>query len=320
VRRFRDSDEFSPTLDAAAERLGISPTALEKDYWVTEVLRVLVANFHDHFIFKGGTSLSKGYGLVERFSEDIDVLVLPGDRGRGAVDKLMKAMAEAAAARVDGHASGAGAETGRHRAYRVSYPATREPTALIDTTVLLEMGVRGGSHPHEPVAIGPLLGDALRDSGADLDEYDDLAPFEVEVLHPARTLLEKLAHIHGLAVDLAADEARLPPPRSGRHFYDVHQLLGDDRVLDLLQDRDQVLSVIASIDEVTQKFFGGVEGKSGRPDDGFAGSPAFDAASSTSARLRDTYELTMPELYFGREPLPSWDDICTRVADHAALL
>ena len=318
--RFRDSSEFGPTLDAAAERLGISPTAVEKDYWVSEVLRVLETNFPGDFIFKGGTSLSKGYGIVERFSEDIDVLVLPGDRGRGAVDKLMKAMGEAAAAGVDGDAAGAGAETGRHRAYTVSYSATREPTALIATSVLLEMGVRGGSHPHEPVAIGSLLGDVLRDAGTAPDGYEDLVPFEVQVLHPARTLLEKLVHIHGLAVELGADDNRQTPPRSGRHFYDVHQLLGDDRVVALLQDRDQVGEVIASIDEITQRFFGGDDGVSVRPEDGFATSPAFDPATSISDRLRATYETTMPELYFGHDPLPTWEQICARVAERAALL
>jgi predicted nucleotidyltransferase component of viral defense system len=61
VARFRDSNEFGPTLDAAAERLGISPTAIEKDYWVSEVLRALAHRFEGDFIFKGGTSLSKGY-------------------------------------------------------------------------------------------------------------------------------------------------------------------------------------------------------------------------------------------------------------------
>jgi len=45
VTRFRDTFEFGPTLEAAAERLVISPTAVEKDYWVSEVLRVLVAEF-----------------------------------------------------------------------------------------------------------------------------------------------------------------------------------------------------------------------------------------------------------------------------------
>jgi hypothetical protein len=320
VTRFRDTGEFGPTVDAVAERLGISPTAVEKDYWVSEVLRVLASTFPDDFIFKGGTSLSKGYGIVERFSEDIDVLILPGDRGRGAVDKLMKAMGEQAAAGVGGEAIGAGAETGRHRAYSVSYPATREPTDLITTRVLLEMGVRGGPHPHEPVAIGSLVGNALRDIGSDLDDHEDLAPFEVNVLHPGRTLLEKLVHIHGLAVKLAQDEALLPPRRSGRHFYDVYQLLGDERVVNLLRDRDQMLAVVASIDEIAQKFFGAPEGESARREEGFASSPAFDPTTSTSARLRTTYETTMPELYFGSEPLPSWDQVCGRVAQYQALL
>lgn len=320
LTRFRDTAEFGPTLDVVAERLGISPTAIEKDYWVSQVLRVLVSSFPDDFVFKGGTSLSKGYSIVERFSEDIDVLVLPGTRGRGAVDKLMKAMGEAAAAGVNGTASSMSAETGRHRAYTVSYPATRAPTSLIATSVLLEMGVRGGSHPHAPVAIGSLLGDALRDAGTDLEEFEDLAPFEVEVLHPARTLLEKLAHIQGLAVDLTADEALEPSARSGRHFYDVHQLLGDQRVLDFLEDRDRVFEVIASIDEFTEKFFGGTRGASCRPDGGFASSASFDPDSSVSARLRMAYETTMLDLYFGNGPLPTWAQICTRVAERASVL
>ncbi len=321
MTNFRDTDEFGPTLDAVAERLDISATAVEKDYWVSEVLRSLAATFPDDFIFKGGTSLSKGYGIVERFSEDVDVLVLPGDRGRGAADKLMKAMGEAAATGVGGQATGVGgAESGRHRSFAVSYPASREPTALIATSVLLEMGVRGGSHPHEEVVIGCLLGNALDTAGINIAGYEDLAPFRVRVLHPARTLLEKLVHIHDLAHQLAADEDQPAPRRSGRHFYDVHELLGDDRVLALLQNREQTLEVVASIDEITLRFFSGADGISARPDGGFATSPAFDPTTSTSSRLRTAYDLTMPELYFGSDPLPSWDSICRRVADHAPLL
>ena len=321
MARFRDSEELGPTLDAVAERLDISATAVEKDYWVSDVLRVLVAEFRDDFIFKGGTSLSKGFGIVERFSEDIDLLVLPHGRGRGAVDKLMKAMGDTAAAGVGGEACRVGgAESGRHRSFAVSYPATRQATALIATSVLLEMGVRGGSHPHEPVAIGSLLGTALEQAGTDLSEYEDLAPFDVLVLHPARTLLEKFVHIHELALRLAADEEVQPDRRSGRHFYDVHELLGDERVLDLLADHDQTVEVIASIDEITRTYFGGSEAASVRPDGGFAISPAFDPTTSTSARLRAAYEATMPDLYFGSAPLPRWGEICQRVADNAAFL
>ena len=246
--RFRDLVEFGPTLDAAAERIGISPTAVEKDYWVSEVLRVLARDFGAAFVFKGGTTLSKGYHIVESFSEDIDVLVLPAGRGRGATDKLMKDLGEAAAEGIGGTATATGgAETGRHRAYEVAYPATRHPTALIRTSVLLEMGIRGGPHPHELVPIGCLLGDVLESAGTDLIEFADLAPFEVVVLHPGRTLLEKLVHVHALAQKRAIDASQPIDPRSGRHFYDVYKLLGDFHVVELLADREQMHEVMSSV-------------------------------------------------------------------------
>ena len=318
--RFRDDPTFGSTLDAAAEILGISPTAIEKDYWVTQVLRVLADEFQDDFIFKGGTSLSKGFGIIERFSEDVDVLVLTRDRGRGAVDKVMKTMSLRAAAGIGGAATGVAAETGRHRAYRLSYPATRLATPLIATNVLLEMGCRGGPHPHEPVAIGSLLGTALGDAGVDVTDFEDLTPCVVAVLHPGRTLLEKLAHVHAMALRLDGDEDVVPPARSGRHFYDIYQLLGDARVVDLLSERDEVTQIIASIDAITQQFFGGTQGDLSRPPRGYASSPAFTPGSSVSERLQLSYESTMPDLYFGVGPVPTWTDVLDRVREYAALL
>jgi predicted nucleotidyltransferase component of viral defense system len=321
VSRFRDAKEFGPTLDAAAERLGISATAVEKDYWVSEALRVLARDFGGDFIFKGGTSLSKGYRLIERFSEDIDILVLPGERGRGTTDKLMKAMGRVAASGIGGEISSVGgSETGRHRSYEVTYPATRTGTTLVRTSVLLEMGVRGGEHPHELVPISCLLGDVLEAAGTDLREFADFEPFEVLVLHPARTLLEKLVHIHAVAQELAADASRQPDRRSGRHFYDVFQLLGERRVLDLLADREQVEQVLESIDEITRDNFGERVGVELRPAGGFAASLAFDLGSDMSLRLRAAYEATMPELYFGADTLPTWNAICSRVAELRELL
>ena len=105
-RHFRDDAIFATTVDTVADQLDISATAVEKDYWVSQILRVLEIEFSDDFIFKGGTSLSKGYRIVERFSEDIDILVLPRQGGRAAMDKLMKAMAELTAKAVGGAETG----------------------------------------------------------------------------------------------------------------------------------------------------------------------------------------------------------------------
>src|ERR1039458_10304927 len=85
-----------------------------------------------------------------------------------------------------------------------------------------------------------LLGDVLKDAGTSLSEFADFEPFEVDVLHPGRILLEKLVHIHALAQQLGTVPRRPAGALSGRHFYDVFQPLGDDRVLDLLADPNQV--------------------------------------------------------------------------------
>lgn len=76
MSRLRDRTDFDATIDAAASQLGINAVIIEKDYWVSQVLRALADQFPVDFVFKGGTSLSKCYRLIQRFSEDIDVLIL----------------------------------------------------------------------------------------------------------------------------------------------------------------------------------------------------------------------------------------------------
>ena len=68
---------FSNTLRAASQHLKIKLEFVEKDYWITLVLSHLAkSKFIDDSVFKGGTSLSKGYNLIERFSDDIDLAII----------------------------------------------------------------------------------------------------------------------------------------------------------------------------------------------------------------------------------------------------
>ena len=66
--------DFADLLRATADSRGLPIWIVEKDYYVTRALRALRDKIGDHFLFKGGTSLSKGWDLIERFSEDIDLL------------------------------------------------------------------------------------------------------------------------------------------------------------------------------------------------------------------------------------------------------
>ena len=72
------ADERRLYIEQAAVRRNISPVVLEKDFWVCWLLGVLFeSEFAGSLVFKGGTSLSKVFGVIERFSEDIDLSLSP---------------------------------------------------------------------------------------------------------------------------------------------------------------------------------------------------------------------------------------------------
>ena len=175
------------------------------------------------------------------------------------------------------------------------------------------MGIRGGIHPHETRPVGSLLGDQLAASGFPTDDFDDLRPVPMPVLHPVRTLLEKLVHVEGLATTLAEHSELAVPGRTGRHFYDIYQLLGSQLVTDRLADRVEFDTVVADITEVSARWFSGTGTPEGRPPAGFASCRAFQPDDEISRRFSSSYEATMDELHFGTDPLPRWDQICERV-------
>ena len=80
----------------------LRPATIEKDYYVTEALRIIAAAAPDKIIFKGGTSLAKGWNLIQRFSEDIDIFLDPlafkPTLGKNAIDRQLKNLRDAVAA------------------------------------------------------------------------------------------------------------------------------------------------------------------------------------------------------------------------------
>lgn len=72
-----DKKIFSDITRAASEHLDINPLFVEKNYWITLVLYSLSkTKYVNETVFKGGTSLSKGFGLIKRFTEDVDMAVI----------------------------------------------------------------------------------------------------------------------------------------------------------------------------------------------------------------------------------------------------
>ena len=256
--------DFNILLQNAADSLKIRPALVLKDYWVTAVLRVLAASdFRGKFLFKGGTSLSKGWKLIDRFSEDVDLLLTgkdfsgPPDR-KSDREKQMKAMRDYVSAKLP---LAIPDQTDRFFYYRDDWhmeaqyvwdqPKAKRP--LVEETVLLEVGFRGGANPHNLVTLNSMVGDYIYgqriQDQADLQEYRaDFDPFDLELLSPARTFFEKLLHLYGC---LGADISKLKT----RHLYDVVQIFRKDSAVRDLIASGQYSPILKEAVEVSNRWY-----------------------------------------------------------------
>ena len=314
----QSSPDFPAELAGAAERFGMPVLAIEKDYWVTRALRGMASSHPGGFIFKGGTSLTKGWRIGRRFSEDIDILVIerPESDSVNGRERILKAICDTA-----GEACGTAAERllggkGEHRTATVVYDAHFAGDGSLLDHVLLELGYAGGPTPTEVRSLTPLVADALADAGVDVFVHPDLRPFDVPCLHPGRTLIEKIMIVNS-KIGPATTREELVVERMARHFYDVHELLGDDRVLELLSDRPTFEAIVHEHVRVSEAFGGSAP----RPAGGFSETYAFKASGGHVETLRGAYEEGIAPLYYGPEAeRPTWQQVVDRVHASAALL
>jgi len=102
MKLLHERDDFYDMINATHAATEIPEAFITKDYWVTEILRAIRASeLNGHVIFKGGTSLSKAYGIINRFSEDIDLLFTDANVGEKQRRKQMK-LAERLALQIPG--------------------------------------------------------------------------------------------------------------------------------------------------------------------------------------------------------------------------
>lgn len=223
--------DFRALLAATAQQLGMAEVLIEKDYWVTYVLRALVDSpYHDQIVFKGGTALSKAYGLVERFSEDVD-LAIAGTEGwsNNQIKKLMDSAARHLTQGLDVDPTAPGTSRGSHfRKTAHQFPTLVEAGPIWDSqlragAVLLEINAFARPYPSHLRSIQSYLGQFLAQQGQTeaIMEFG-LAPFEVLTLALERTLTEKILALvrAGAAPNFLQElQAKI------RHAYDVHQIL-----------------------------------------------------------------------------------------------
>ena len=234
-----------------AQRLGAPLINIEKDFWVCWTLNTLYNRLPSNgprLLFKGGTSLSKAYGLISRFSEDIDVTVFRDDLGHPGTtaeiaalsNKKRKAALDAIAADcsnyittdlrtavaeiLDGDTEGLGRvevdETDpSNQTLLVWYPRVdTSETAYVQAAVKIESGAKSALDPNKPLTITPYIDD-------DLETFDLSVP-GVTTIDAERTFWDKIVIAHGLRHWFERrGELRQDGQRISRHYYDLHSLL-----------------------------------------------------------------------------------------------
>jgi hypothetical protein len=215
-------------------RPGLTAQLIEKDYYVTEALRIVANDSPRGIIFKGGTSLSKGWDMIQRFSEDIDLFVHPAGLGKNAIDRGLKRIRDAIASHPAPQFCPEESRTfgGVGRNDYFSYRPRFTGVATVAPRVFLEVGTSSGAYPTEARPILSYVAEFLHAAGHSLDAEDETS-FEIPLLHFHRTFVEKMFAIHA-KVEIFKERGQ-PIGRFARHYYDLWCLAQQSDVVTMLQ-------------------------------------------------------------------------------------
>ena len=187
-----DLEQFGQLVLYTANEMNIEPAIVEKDYYVTLVLKK-IAEKQPNIVFKGGTSLSKCYKLIKRFSEDIDLNIVTDK----ATEGMRRRLKENIVAVIDEQGfSLMNPESIRSRRdfnrYEVSYP-TQFSSRILKQALYIETAVSIRSFPIVEMPASSLVYDSIHALGKDdVAAQYDLQPFTLNVLAMERTFIDKV--------------------------------------------------------------------------------------------------------------------------------
>lgn len=248
---------YRQSIQYTADLLKIPPVYVEKDYWVTYALFTIFSNeIGTDTVFKGGTALSKCFNLIERFSEDIDLVMLrrDGETNTQLTNKIKKISKVVSEVLPEIQVSGLTQKMGMNRKTAHSY--TREFTGNLGQVrdfLVVEATLLGYHEPFTKKLINSFVGEMMINNGQNtIAEANSLMPFEVRVLEPVRTICEKIMSLvrFSYSNDPVADLKN-----KIRHLYDLNQLLIQDEFAQFFdsQDFDRMLLKVANDDIVSFK-------------------------------------------------------------------
>ncbi|WP_218195072.1 nucleotidyl transferase AbiEii/AbiGii toxin family protein, partial [Ursidibacter maritimus] len=283
-----------------ADKLDMPRIYVEKDYWVTFVLYTLFNSdrLENSLVFKGGTSLLKCYNCIQRFSEDIDLVLLHNQENNNQLKSKLKHVTDTVSEVLEEiYVEGVTNKKGMIRKTAHSYPHLfKDEYGQVRESIILEATWLGYFEPYTQCDISSFIGDVLlKNNQEDLAKKYGLLPFQVNVLEPARTLCEKIMSLVRFSY---GDDYIKDLNLKIRHIYDIHQLLLIPNILVFFQSNsfDEMLIKVARDDFLS--FKNNNEWLNNHPIDSFM----FRDIDFTWSKLKTTYHTLFKKLVFGELP------------------
>lgn len=247
---------FRQSIEFASQQLNIPQIYIEKDYWVTYALHLIFHNeIGEETVFKGGTALSKCFGIIERFSEDIDLVVLRKDgESANQLKNKLKKVTEVVSKQLEVvEIAGVTKKLGMIRKIAFNYKQEFKGVfGQVRDILIVESTWLGRYEPFHKHEITSYIYDMMRAANQlEIANEYGMLPFEVNVLHVNRTICEKIMSL----VRFSYGEYPLGDLKKKiRHTYDIHQLLLVPEIKEFFESADfeRMLLLVAKDD--TESF------------------------------------------------------------------
>ena len=224
---YENKELFQDLVRTVSRRLGISPELVEKDYYVTVILKRIKEEIPD-IIFKGGTSLSKCYDIIDRFSEDIDLTLdknsCTQSNKRKANKKIIKICDDLGFTivnreEVENHSHG------NFNCYNIEYPMIFN-TEILKQYIKVELVFFQKSYPDTPRKVNSFIGAFLKET-QNLNEVTryNLNDFDVRTQTLERTFIDKVFAVCDYYLSNNFE-------RNSRHIYDLSKLVSSIKLQD----------------------------------------------------------------------------------------
>lgn len=303
MKLHEDKEQLADAIRITASELGIPQKFVEKDYWICQILqRLSRIPQAERTVWKGGTSLTKGYGIIQRFSSDVDLAIIGDGLSNNQQKKLVFYLGRDTTIDLEETEDfGKPIKNSRFRKTYHSYPSVIDSTDssldFLGNHVIVEINTYGNPYPFVRQSVKPFITEMMEKRQLnDLIAHLDMAPFELNVLDKRRTMCEKVVSLLRFSFE---EDSVVGRTSKVRHFYDLHFLMKDNECREYLDSsfsvelRDLVAHDKAEFDRPPLWKTSDV-----------SQSPLLTSFSEMWKRIAPVYQSEVGALSFGELPKP----------------